>query len=85
MVGERTDPHSAVKLSGFIPPLAESFHQRPETGLDLRAGLYPGDTVVLTHGEETASAPAAQGGTGKTQIGRRRVGKECRSRWSPYH
>ncbi len=68
MVGERTDPHSAVKLSGFIPPLAESFHQRPETGLDLRAGLYPGDTVVLTHGEETASAPAAQGGTGKTQI-----------------
>ena len=20
-----------------------------------------------------------------TQIGRRRVGKECRSRWSPYH
>ena len=68
MVGERTGPHSAVKLSGFIPPLAESFHQRPETGLDLRAGLYPGDTVVLTHGEETASAPAAQGGTGKTQI-----------------
>jgi tetratricopeptide (TPR) repeat protein len=68
VVGERTDPHSAVKLSGFIPPLAESFHQRPETGLDLRAGLYPGDTVVLTHGEETASAPAAQGGTGKTQI-----------------
>ena len=60
MVGERTGPHSAVKLSGFIPPLAESFHQRPETGLDLRAGLYPGDTVVLTHGEETASAPTAR-------------------------
>jgi hypothetical protein len=68
VVGERTGPQSPVKLSGSIPPLAESFHQRPETGLDLRAGLYPGDTVVLTHGEETASAPAAQGGTGKTQI-----------------
>jgi tetratricopeptide (TPR) repeat protein len=68
VVGERTGPHSAVKLSGFIPPLAESFHQRPETGLDLRAGLYPGDTLVLTHGAETASAPTAQGGTGKTQI-----------------
>ena len=54
MVGERTGPHSPVKLSGAIPPLAESFHQRPETGLDLRAGLYPGDTVVLTHGEDTA-------------------------------
>ena len=67
-MAERTGPHSPVKLSGSIPPLAESFHQRPETGLDLRAGLYPGDTVVLTHGEETAAAPAAQGGTGKTQI-----------------
>jgi tetratricopeptide (TPR) repeat protein len=68
VVGERTGPHSPVKLSGAIPPLAESFHQRPETGLDLRAGLYPGDTVVLTHGQDTAATPAAQGGTGKTQI-----------------
>jgi tetratricopeptide (TPR) repeat protein len=61
-------PSSQVKLSGSIPPLAESFHQRPETGLYLRAGLYPGDTVVLTHGEEAPGAPAAQGGTGKTQL-----------------
>ncbi|HEX3310057.1 MAG TPA: hypothetical protein VHS32_27710, partial [Streptosporangiaceae bacterium] len=68
MIGERTGPHSPVKMSGPIPPLAESFHQRPETGLDLRAGLYPGDIVVLTHGEDTAATPAAQGGTGKTQI-----------------
>ena len=68
MVAERTGPHSPVMLSGSIPPLAESFHQRPETGLDLRVGLYPGDTVVLTHSEQTAAAPAAQGGTGKTQI-----------------
>ena len=63
-----TPPPSPVKLSGSIPPLADSFHQRPETGLDLRAGLYPGDTVVLTHGEETPAAPAVQGGTGKTQL-----------------
>ncbi len=70
VVAERTGtpPHSQIKLSGIIPPLADSFHQRPETGLDLRAGLYPGDTVVLTHGEETAAAPAVQGGTGKTQL-----------------
>ena len=70
MVAERagTPPHAAVKLSGIIPPLADFFHQRPETGLDLRAGLYPGDVVVLTHGEETPAAPAAQGGTGKTQL-----------------
>ena len=70
MVAERTGtpPHSQMKLSGIVPPLADSFHQRPETGLDLRAGLYPGDIVVLTHGEETAAAPVAQGGTGKTQL-----------------
>ena len=69
MVAERTgSPPPPVRLSGIIPPLAEAFHQRPETGLDLRVGLYPGDTVVLTHGEESESAPAAQGGTGKTQI-----------------
>ncbi len=70
MVAERTGtpPHSQVKLSGIIPPLADFFHQRPETGLDLRAGLYPGDTVVLTHGEETPAAPVVQGGTGKTQL-----------------
>jgi tetratricopeptide (TPR) repeat protein len=69
VVAERTgSPPPPVRLSGIIPPLAEAFHQRPETGLDLRVGLYPGDTVVLTHGEESESAPAAQGGTGKTQI-----------------
>jgi tetratricopeptide (TPR) repeat protein len=68
VVAERSGPLPPVRLSGIVPPLAEAFHQRPETGLDLRAGLYPGDTVVLTHGEESQSAPAAQGGTGKTQI-----------------
>jgi hypothetical protein len=70
VVPERTGTpqRSQVKLSGIVPPLADPFHQRPETGLDLRAGLYPGDTVVLTHGEESAAAPATQGGTGKTQL-----------------
>ena len=30
-----------------------------------------------------AVLPPSEGQT--SQIGRRRVGKECRSRWSPYH
>jgi tetratricopeptide (TPR) repeat protein len=30
--------------------------------------MRPGETVVLVHGEETDLAPAAQGGTGKTQL-----------------
>jgi tetratricopeptide (TPR) repeat protein len=63
-----TPPPSDMVLSGVIPPLADSYFQRLETGIDLKAGLFPGETVVLTHGEETEAAPAAQGGTGKTQL-----------------
>ena len=61
-------PPAPMLLSGIVPPLADSFYQRPETGLALRSGLYPGDTVVLTQAEPTASGPAGQGGTGKTQL-----------------
>jgi tetratricopeptide (TPR) repeat protein len=51
-----------------MPPLTDYYLQREETGVDLKASLFPGETVVLTHGEETPSAPAIQGGTGKTQV-----------------
>ena len=61
-------PPAEMLVSGIIPPLADSYLQRLETGIDLKAGLVPGETVVLTHGEETEAAPAAQGGTGKTQL-----------------
>ncbi len=61
-------PHPGILLSGSIPPLTDWYFQRPETGVDLRSGLFPGQTVVLTHGEQTTTAPAAQGGTGKTQL-----------------
>jgi len=63
-----TPPPAEMVLSGIIPPLADSYFQRQETGIDLKAGLFPGETAVLIHGEETAAAPAAQGGTGKTQL-----------------
>ncbi|MGH3256493.1 MAG: tetratricopeptide repeat protein [Streptosporangiaceae bacterium] len=63
-----TPPHTGLLLSGSIPPLTDWYFQRPETGVDLRSGLFPGQTVVLTHGEQTATALAAQGGTGKTQL-----------------
>jgi len=63
-----TPPHPGILLSGSIPPLTDWYFQRPETGVDLRSGLFPGQTAVLTHGEQTATAPAAQGGTGKTQL-----------------
>jgi len=55
-------------VSGVIPPLADPYFQRLETGIDLKSALVPGETVVLTHGEQAGTAPAAQGGTGKTQL-----------------
>jgi tetratricopeptide (TPR) repeat protein len=61
-------PPSEMLVSGIIPPLADAYFQRLETGIDLKSGLFPGEIVVLAHGEETESAPAAQGGTGKTQL-----------------
>jgi hypothetical protein len=70
VVAERAGapPPSEMLVLGIIPPLADEYFQRLETGTDLKAGLFPGETVVLTHGEETETAPAAQGGTGKTQL-----------------
>ena len=55
-------------LSGIVPPLADAFGKRPETGTELRAGLYPGAALVLAHGEPSPAAPVVQGGTGKTQL-----------------
>ena len=61
-------PGSGVLLSGGVPPLADAYFTRAESGLDLASSLRPGETVVLVHGAETDVAPAAQGGTGKTQL-----------------
>src|SRR5579862_4792183 len=63
-----TAAHSPILLSGTVPPLADTYYSRTETGPDLANTLHPGGTVVLVPGEDTGSAPAAQGGTGKTQL-----------------
>src|SRR5580658_6849224 len=55
-------------LSGIVPPLADSYYTRAETGSDLATSLHPGQIAVLVHGAETDVAPADQGGTGKTQL-----------------
>ena len=57
-----------VLLSGIVPPLADSYFPRELTGPGLAGILRPGETAVLVHGGETELAPAAQGGTGKTQL-----------------
>ena len=64
----RTPTQPGILLSGIVPPLADSYYTRAETGPDLAASLHPGETAVLVHGEETEVAPAGQGGTGKTQL-----------------
>ncbi|MGH3195552.1 MAG: tetratricopeptide repeat protein [Streptosporangiaceae bacterium] len=61
-------PGSGVLLSGVVPPLADAYFTRAESGLDLASSLRPGETAVLVHGAETDVAPAGQGGTGKTQL-----------------
>jgi tetratricopeptide (TPR) repeat protein len=61
-------PPSGVLLCGSVPPLADSYYPRPETGPFLADRLRPGETVALVPGTETDVAPAVQGGTGKTQL-----------------
>src|SRR5215469_5543389 len=77
-MGARRD--AAPVLSGAVPPLADYFYPRPETGLGLAGALRPGETTVLVpvpggapaSGAPASGAPAsggsALGGTGKTQL-----------------
>jgi tetratricopeptide (TPR) repeat protein len=48
-----------------VPPLADAYHSREQSGPDLASNLRTGEIVVLSHGDETGQA---QGGTGKTQL-----------------
>jgi len=63
-----TSKHPGILLSGIVPPLADGYYTRTETGPDLASSLQAGQTVVLVHGDDTDAAPLAQGGTGKTQL-----------------
>jgi tetratricopeptide (TPR) repeat protein len=54
--------------SGLMPPLADAYIPRTESGLALADGLNPGETVVLVTADEAALALDAMGGTGKTQL-----------------
>ena len=70
--GTVTSSGSGVLLSGIVPPLADAYYPREQSGPDLASSLRTGEAAVLIHGEETGEqasrAPAAQGGTGKTQL-----------------
>ena len=70
MVAQRAGapPPPEMLVSGIIPPLADAYFQRLETGIDLKSGLFPGETVVLVHGGASDAVSVAMGGTGKTQL-----------------
>ena len=67
-----TSTHPGILLSGIMPPLADPYHARTETGPDLASSLQAGETVVLVPGDEAGDDPAVatgvRGGTGKTQL-----------------
>jgi tetratricopeptide (TPR) repeat protein len=64
----RTSANPGILLSGIVPPLADPYDTRTETGPELAGSLQPGEAVVLVHGEESDAAAVATGGTGKTQL-----------------
>jgi tetratricopeptide (TPR) repeat protein len=63
-----TATYPGILLSGIVPPLADGYYPRPETGPDLAGSLQAGETVVLVHGDDADTAAVAMGGTGKTQL-----------------
>ena len=55
--------------------------QRPAAGLlDLPGNLLPGCDLLAINGQDEVAGPDSL-----LRSEERRVGKECRSRWSPYH
>ena len=73
------DPGLAARVRELLAPLPVQ--------MDQSWGLDHGSWSVLAHAFPDARIPVVQlsmDGT-KPEIGRASVGKECRSRWSPYH
>ena len=55
--------------SGTVPPLADCYSPRPETGFGPMSNLAAGEIAVLTRPEVTdGQSLALAGGTGKTQL-----------------
>jgi len=58
---------AAPVLSGVVPPLADSYFPRLETGFGLTDGLRPGETIVLARAEANSTDQGTEG-IGKTQL-----------------
>ena len=75
----RIDAHDRVRAGDGVAVIAACEQRRLGDGL-ARAGNVEDD---LTSGAIHARKPHAAGDDFRSE--ERRVGKECRSRWSPYH
>jgi tetratricopeptide (TPR) repeat protein len=66
--GRRAGQVAWPVLSGLVPPLADSYIPRSETGLGLTGSMNPRETAVLVTADDAARALGGLGGTGKTQL-----------------
>ena len=61
---------------------ANVYQQRPTSGAKAESSLHHADLASLVgKGRKNAGVTVRE----KKRSEERRVGKECRSRWSPYH
>ena len=87
--GKITTSHGVIETPIFMPVgtvrSVKGVHQR-ELKEDINANIILGNTYHLYLRPQTSILEKA-GGLHKFQLRseERRVGKECRSRWSPYH
>jgi len=76
-------PDARPWLYGIATRLAHRHWRREER--ELRAYARTGVDAATPSPEERVAARADSAGAGRARSEERRVGKECRSRWSPYH
>src|SRR3712207_5494961 len=84
-LGEAAGVHTVALVTAMDRPLGRAAGNAVEVAesVEVLAGGGPADVVELT----LALAREMLAGAGRTDVRseERRVGKECRSRWSPYH
>src|SRR5579863_42205 len=71
------DPDNKLRASLQSDPAGKRVNTKDNTPAAVAVELVRGNTVEIT--------VAAKGGGSEAKSEERRVGKECRSRWSPYH
>src|SRR3712207_6853847 len=74
-------PISGMSVSSMAGETAD--HVAPRTSLERSCG--DGDRAVVARKNRARGARPSQPRLQFTRSEERRVGKECRSRWSPYH